>query len=204
MENRPCCCWRRWQLESSTRTRSSPVSPTPRSFVIRPKSTALASTSPTTSGYTVRQQRLRGRDSGQIQHRQVVHRQNHAGLDRLRARHALASRSHRHTGTNDHMELGQHSQFLSVMDSSEMLARWFIADQTEMGRYRLKRYGIKPFWAGWPAGRAAWANRPTWVIPTLDLIYLRSTSIGTSLIRSDRWRGWPAVSHSRHIGDVDP
>lgn len=39
---------------------------------------------------------------------------------------------------NDHMEMGQHSQFLEVMDSSEMLARWFIADQRNMGRYRLK------------------------------------------------------------------
>ena len=35
---------------------------------------------------------------------------------------------------NDHMELGQHAQFLGVMDSSEMLARRFIADQTEMGQ----------------------------------------------------------------------
>ena len=40
---------------------------------------------------------------------------------------------------NDHMELGQHAQFLGVMSSSEMLSRWFITDQAEMGRYRLKR-----------------------------------------------------------------
>jgi len=32
---------------------------------------------------------------------------------------------------NDHMELGQHAQFLGVMASNEMLARWFIADQRE-------------------------------------------------------------------------
>ena len=42
---------------------------------------------------------------------------------------------------NDHMEIGQHAEFLGVMASNEMLARWFTSDQTEMGRYRLKRHG---------------------------------------------------------------
>jgi len=35
---------------------------------------------------------------------------------------------------NDHMELGQHSQFVGVMNSNEMLTRWFIADQTNRPR----------------------------------------------------------------------
>lgn len=61
---------------------------------------------------------------------------------------------------NDHMELGQHAQFLGVMDSSEMLARWFIADQSEMGRYRLKRHGIKPFWS-WVASWARCVGKPS-------------------------------------------
>jgi hypothetical protein len=61
---------------------------------------------------------------------------------------------------NDHMELGQHCQFLEVMDSSEMLARWFIADQSEMGRYRLKRHGIKPFWS-WVASWARCIGKPS-------------------------------------------
>jgi superfamily II DNA or RNA helicase len=47
---------------------------------------------------------------------------------------------------NDHMELGQYSEFCSVMASNEMLARWFISDQTEMGRYRLKKHGVQSFW----------------------------------------------------------
>lgn len=47
---------------------------------------------------------------------------------------------------NDHMELGQQSQFLGVMDSNEMLSRWFIADQSNMGRYRLKRAAVAPYW----------------------------------------------------------
>lgn len=61
---------------------------------------------------------------------------------------------------NDHMELGQHSQFLGIMESNEMLARWFIADQSEMGRYRLKRYGIDDFWS-WVASWARMARMPS-------------------------------------------
>ncbi len=61
---------------------------------------------------------------------------------------------------NDHMELGQHSQFLGAMNRNEMLARWFIADQTEMGRYRLKRHGIKSFWS-WVASWSRMIGRPS-------------------------------------------
>lgn len=61
---------------------------------------------------------------------------------------------------NDHMELGQHAQFLEVMKSSEMLARWFITDQSEMGKYRLKRHGIKPFWS-WVASWARCVGKPS-------------------------------------------
>jgi hypothetical protein len=61
---------------------------------------------------------------------------------------------------NDHMELGQHCQFLDVMDSSEMLARWFMADQSEMGKYRLKRHGIKPYWS-WVASWARCIGKPS-------------------------------------------
>jgi superfamily II DNA or RNA helicase len=61
---------------------------------------------------------------------------------------------------NDHMELGQHSQFLGVMDSNEMLSRWFIADQSQMGRYRLKGHAVTPFWR-WVASWARAATRPS-------------------------------------------
>lgn len=61
---------------------------------------------------------------------------------------------------NDHMELGQHSAFLQVMPSNEMLARWFVADQSQMGRYRLKRYGVEDFW-GWMASWSRMAGMPS-------------------------------------------
>lgn len=61
---------------------------------------------------------------------------------------------------NDHMELGQHSQFLDVMPSNEMLARWFIADQEKMGKYRLKGHASKSFWA-WMASFSRCATMPS-------------------------------------------
>lgn len=61
---------------------------------------------------------------------------------------------------NDHMELGQHSQFLGAMSSSEMLSRWFIADQSEMGRYRLKGHAVTSFW-NWVASWARCAEKPS-------------------------------------------
>jgi hypothetical protein len=60
---------------------------------------------------------------------------------------------------NDHMELGQHAEFCGVMPSNEMLMRWFIADQTEMGRYRLKYHGVDSFW-DWMASWARMAQSP--------------------------------------------
>lgn len=61
---------------------------------------------------------------------------------------------------NDHMELGQHAEFLGVMNSNEMLARWFISDQTKMGAYRLKGHAVGPFWE-WVASWARAAVLPS-------------------------------------------
>ena len=61
---------------------------------------------------------------------------------------------------NDHMELGQQSQFLGVMESTDMLARWFYADQSNMGRYRIKRPGVTDFWR-WVASWARCISKPS-------------------------------------------
>jgi hypothetical protein len=61
---------------------------------------------------------------------------------------------------NDHMELGQHSQFLGAMSSSDMLSRWFIADQRNMGRYRLKRAAVSSFWS-WVASWSRCIEKPS-------------------------------------------
>ena len=78
---------------------------------------------------------------------------------------------------NDHMELGQHAQFLGVMRSAEMLSRWFIADQTAMGRYRLKRPAVKDFW-DWVASWARCVSTPSdlgfsdegFTLPPLEIV----------------------------------
>lgn len=77
---------------------------------------------------------------------------------------------------NDHMELGQHSNFLGVMPAPEMLSRWFIADQTNMGRYRLKNAAVRPYW-DWVASWARCVSKPSdlgfsddgYVLPKLNL-----------------------------------
>jgi len=61
---------------------------------------------------------------------------------------------------NDHMELGNHSQFLGVMESPEMLSRWFINDSMHAGSYRLKHHGRKAFWK-WVASWAVSLRRPS-------------------------------------------
>jgi DNA modification methylase len=47
---------------------------------------------------------------------------------------------------NDHLELGNHAEFLGIMPSSEMISRWFINDTMAAGSYRLKHYAAADFW----------------------------------------------------------
>jgi superfamily II DNA or RNA helicase len=61
---------------------------------------------------------------------------------------------------NDHMELGQYAEFTGAMRSNEMLMRWFITDQTEMGRYRIKGHAEADFW-DWLASWARCAELPS-------------------------------------------
>ncbi len=78
---------------------------------------------------------------------------------------------------NDHTELGQHSAFLGVMRSSEMLSRFFIADQANAGVYRLKKAAVRPFW-DWVASWARCVSKPSdlgfsddgYDLPPLDII----------------------------------
>lgn len=61
---------------------------------------------------------------------------------------------------NDHMEMGNHSEFLSIMPSSEMIMRWFINDTMNMGKYRLKGHAVEAFWE-WVASWAIGIRRPS-------------------------------------------
>lgn len=60
---------------------------------------------------------------------------------------------------NDHLELGNHAEFLDVMPSNEMIARWFIAESNKAGSYRLKGHAEADFWR-WLTSWAVCLSRP--------------------------------------------
>jgi hypothetical protein len=47
---------------------------------------------------------------------------------------------------NDHLELGNHAEYLGVMPSNEMIMRFFTNDAMEAGNYRLKNHARTAFW----------------------------------------------------------
>ena len=47
---------------------------------------------------------------------------------------------------NDHMELGNHAEFLNVMNRNEMLAMFFVHDGGETSKWRLKGHAQDEFW----------------------------------------------------------
>lgn len=62
---------------------------------------------------------------------------------------------------NDHMELGNHSEFLGNLGSMEMLCRWFVNDTSTASQdWRLKGHAEAAFW-GWVASWARAASLPS-------------------------------------------
>lgn len=77
---------------------------------------------------------------------------------------------------NDHMELGNHAEFLGVMRQQEMLSKWFINDTSTASQdWRLKRHAIGDFWA-WVASWSRSATLPSdlggddtgYILPEID------------------------------------
>jgi hypothetical protein len=78
---------------------------------------------------------------------------------------------------NDHMELGNHAEFLGVMRQQEMLSKWFINDtSTASQEWRLKGHAVDDFWQ-WVASWSRSATLPSdlggddtgYVLPQIDL-----------------------------------
>lgn len=61
---------------------------------------------------------------------------------------------------NDHMELGNHAEFLGVMSRTEMLATYFVHDGGETQAWRLKRHAEKDFWR-WVCSWAVSVRNPS-------------------------------------------
>lgn len=93
------------------------------------------------------------------------------------ARHRFKLAATATPAPNDHMELGQYAEFCGLMRSNEMLMRWFVADQTEMGRYRLKGHAESDFW-DWMASWSRFAQLPSdlggddtgFILPPLKIV----------------------------------
>lgn len=77
---------------------------------------------------------------------------------------------------NDHMELGNHAEFLGIMRQQEMLSKWFINDtSTASQEWRLKGHAVEDFWS-WVASWSRCATLPSdlggddtgYVLPEID------------------------------------
>jgi DNA modification methylase len=97
---------------------------------------------------------------------------------------------------NDHMELGNHAEFLGVMPRVEMLAMFFVHDGGETQKWRLKGHAEKPFWR-WVSSWAAMIRKPSdlgykddgFTLPDLrthsHVVDVDRSSSGDSLFRFD-------------------
>lgn len=79
---------------------------------------------------------------------------------------------------NDHMELGQHAEFLGIMSAVEMLSMFFINDtSTASQQWRIKGHAETAFW-DWMASWACMAETPAdfghdaseYILPRLEII----------------------------------
>lgn len=61
---------------------------------------------------------------------------------------------------NDHMELGNHAEFLGVMTRAEMLSMFFVHDGGDTSKWRLKGHAVQKFWE-WVASWAVMLQKPS-------------------------------------------
>lgn len=61
---------------------------------------------------------------------------------------------------NDHMELGNHAEFLGIMSKAEMLSTFFVHDGGETSKWRLKGHAESEFWK-WVASWAVMIRKPS-------------------------------------------
>ena len=103
---------------------------------------------------------------------------------------------------NDHMELGQHAEFLSVMKSVEMLSKFFINDTSKASQeWRLKGHAEESFW-NWISSWAIMAESPAdlghdaseYILPELNIYH---HSVGETALFSS-----PITASATNIHDI--
>ncbi len=96
---------------------------------------------------------------------------------------------------NDHMELGNHAEFLGIMSMTEMLAMFFTHDGGETSKWRLKGHGKAKFWE-WMATWAVCFRDPSDLGFDSTRHKLPPLNIHTIIVPSEASDGelFPAVS----------
>jgi len=61
---------------------------------------------------------------------------------------------------NDHMEIGNHAEFLGIMTATEMLSMFFVHDGGDTAKWRIKGHAVQRFWE-WVAGWAVMLTNPS-------------------------------------------
>lgn len=86
---------------------------------------------------------------------------------------------------NDHAELGQHSEFLGVLSSTQMLTRWFIHDSADTGTWRMKGHAVTDFW-NWVASWARCVSTPSDLGFSDDGFVLPPMQMNRHVVKADR------------------
>ena len=85
---------------------------------------------------------------------------------------------------NDHMELGNHAEFLGTLTRTEMLATFFCHDGGETQAWRLKGHAERDFWA-WVCSWAVNLRRPSDLGYSDDGFVLPPLTIHEQIVNSD-------------------
>lgn len=106
---------------------------------------------------------------------------------------------------NDHLELGNHADFLDVMESNQMISRWFINDTMSAGNYRLKHHAAKDFWR-WLTSWAVCISQPGDLGPEYDMpeFVLPDLNIVEHLLPAAQASVERAQSNGRLFPDTNP
>lgn len=94
---------------------------------------------------------------------------------------------------NDHVELGNHAEFLGIKKQTEMLATWFVNDAADTGTWQLKKHAAKDFWrwlTSWavcmskPGDLGEEYDMPSFILPPLELHEVRLMAAQASIDRA--------------------
>jgi DNA modification methylase len=90
---------------------------------------------------------------------------------------------------NDHLELGNHAEFLNIMPSNEMISRWFINDSMQAGGYRLKGHAANDYW-DWVSSWAVMISKPSDIGYSDDGFILPELKVQEHIVEVDNTRAF--------------